>query len=149
MVGKLNGLRSKALLLKSYALQSVNAMTVSQAFINCLYILQTFGNTLCDSLILIVTNTASYMVVAFKNLKQTLLPQLIHVTCVAHAIHRVCKIIREDNVKINRFVSLIKKVLLKSQEKKFIYNCNGSSFSSNPNYNTMGYIFAVRYFLIE
>jgi len=30
------------------------------------------------------------------------LPKLIHVTCVVHAIHCVCEIIGEENVKVNR-----------------------------------------------
>jgi len=66
-----------------------------------IYILQTSGNTLYERVILIVTDAAPYMVAAFKNLKQSLLPKLIRVTCIVHDIHRVCKIIREENVKVN------------------------------------------------
>jgi len=45
LVGKLNGLQSKAMLLKSYVLQSVNTMDFSQAFINCLYSQPSFIRT--------------------------------------------------------------------------------------------------------
>ena len=70
---------------------------------------------------MIVTDAAPYMIAAFKILKQSLLPKLINVTCVVHAIHRVCEVIREENVKVNRFVSLMKKVLLNSKERRNLY----------------------------
>jgi len=74
--------------------------------------------------ILIVTDAAAYtayMVAAFKNLKNSLLLQLIHVTYIVHDNYRVCKIIREENVEVNRFVSLLKKLLLKFEERKNLH----------------------------
>ena len=81
------------------------------------YILQTSGNTPHERVILIITNAAPYMVAAFKILNQSILSKSIHVICVVHAIHCVCEVIREENVNINRFVSLMKKVLLISKER--------------------------------
>ena len=82
------------------------------------YTIQISGNTSNERIILIVTDAAPYMVPAFKNLKQPILPQLIHVTCIVHAIHRICEIIKKENVKVNRLVSLMKKVLLKSKKRR-------------------------------
>lgn len=55
-----------------------------------------------------------------KNFSE-IFPNLIHITCVAHAVHRVCEKIREEYHLVNSLVSLMKKVLLKSNEKKHIY----------------------------
>ena len=65
------------------------------------------GNIQYENILLIVTAAASYMIAAFKNLNKSLLCRSIHVTCVAHDVHRVCEKIREDNKEVNKFVSLI------------------------------------------
>jgi len=121
MVGRLNGQPSKAMLLQLRVLDSVNANTVSQAFINALGLIWPSGNIQYENILLIVTDAASYMIAAFKNLNKSLLCHSIHVTCVAHAVHRVCEKIREDNKEVNKFVSLMKKILLKSKERRHLY----------------------------
>ncbi len=55
------------------------------------------------------------MLKALENLKLTkLFPNLHHVTCIAHALNRVCCVISEENVEINLLISLFKKVMVKS-----------------------------------
>ena len=60
------------------------------------------------------------MIATFKNLRQSLLCHSIHVTCVAHSVHRVCEKIREENIEVNKLVILMKKVLLKSKERRHV-----------------------------
>jgi len=105
------------MLLKLIILDSINSNSVSQAFINALSLILPSGNIQYENVLLVVTDAASHMIGAFKNLRQPLLCHVIHVTCVAHAVHRVCEKIRGENIEVNKFVLLRKKVLLKSKER--------------------------------
>ena len=51
----------------------------------------------------------------------------------AHVVHSVCKKIRGENVEVNKLVSLRKKVLLKSKERRHIYvSITKLPFPPNP-----------------
>lgn len=120
LVGKLDGRTNKPMLLKSTNLDKTNGTTVAQAFINSMDILWP-NEKYYNRVLLVVTDAATYMISAFNNLKSYLFPNMHHITCLAHALHRVCERIREEFIDVNQFISLMKKTLLKSNERKAAY----------------------------
>ena len=66
-----------------------------------------------DRVWMVVTDQASYMLSAFSNLKQ-IYSKLEALTCIVHALHRVCESVRVEYSKTNDFISEMKKVLLKA-----------------------------------
>ncbi len=46
-------------------------------------------------------------------------PNLNHVTCLAHALHRVCLKIAEENQEINSLISLFKSIMAKSPLREY------------------------------
>jgi hypothetical protein len=61
---------------------------------------------------------APYMIKAVKNMKESnCFPNLHHVTCINHLLHRVCEKIREENDNINEFISLSQSIIWKSFQR--------------------------------
>ena len=58
-----------------------------------------------------------------KLLKQAF-PNLLHLTCFAHAIHRVCEFVREAFPAVNELISTCKKILLKSPSRVSLYRAH-------------------------
>lgn len=56
---------------------------------------------------LLVTDGAAYMTKAGKFLKQ-MFEDLMHVTCVAHMLHRLAEFVRSENLVADEFGSLMK-----------------------------------------
>jgi hypothetical protein len=48
-------------------------------------------------------------------------PKMIHLTCLAHAMHNVCENITKIYKSVNRLVSCGKKIFLKSQSRKQLF----------------------------
>lgn len=59
-----------------------------------------------------VTDSAPYMNSAMNSLK-VLYPNMIHLTCLAHGLHRVAEFIREKFDNVNTLISNIKKIFSK------------------------------------
>jgi len=119
LVAPLTGKPVKPMLLKMYNLTSTNRTTVMQAFNDTCSYLWT-GNIRYDRVWLVLTDQASYMLSACSALK-TLYNNLRHVTCIVHALHRVCESVRMEYTKANAFVAEMKKVLLKSPYRTQLY----------------------------
>lgn len=66
-----------------------------------------------DNVILFITDAAPYMVKAAKSI-QAFYSKMIHVTCLAHGLHRVCEKIRIEFPKVDELISNMKKVFLKA-----------------------------------
>jgi hypothetical protein len=66
-----------------------------------------------DNVFLLVTDTAPYMKKAAEGLSVRY-PKLIHVTCVAHALHRVCETIRVLYPNVHMLAANGKKIFVKS-----------------------------------
>lgn len=73
-----------------------------------------------SQILLFVSDAASVMLKTGKLLKEHF-PNLLHVTCFAHALHRVCEFIRDNFPDVNSLVSLYKKILLKSPHRVSLY----------------------------
>lgn len=72
-------------------------------------ILYPTGNIHKKKVLLFVTDAAPYMVKSANHLK-AFYNEMIHLTCLAHAAHRVCEFIREEFAIVNKLVSSVKKV---------------------------------------
>jgi len=124
LVGKLDGEISKPMLISTQFLENVNFTTINQALNKACQIL--WPNEIrYDSVLLIVSDQASTMIKAMSHAK-ILFPNLNHVTCLAHAFHRVCECIRQNNEFADKFILAMKKFLLKSplRRQHFKEICN-------------------------
>lgn len=65
---------------------------------------------------------------------QVLFPKMVHITCLAHGIHRVAETIRSHFPDVNILISSVKKVFLKAQSRKnaFIQMANGCPLPPVP-----------------
>lgn len=73
-----------------------------------------------DQAKVLVSDATPYMVKAGKDLK-VFYPSLVHVTCIAHAFHRICKKVRETFNDVNSLISCMKKIFLKAPSRRCIY----------------------------
>jgi len=69
-----------------------------------------------EKVLVFVTNGAAYMRKAVKNLLTTY-PNMIHVTCVIHELHRVTEEIRAYYPDIDTLISSVKKIFLKATSR--------------------------------
>ena len=49
-------------------------------------------------------------------------PALLHVTCLAHGLHRVCESVREMFPEVNDLVSTVKRIFVKAPSRIIIWN---------------------------
>jgi len=126
LVGLLNGKPAKSMLVATRYLEETNNKTICQT-VNQVCSLIWKGDIKYERLRLIVSDQAPYMVKAVKVMKDTeMYPNLHHVTCVVHALHRVCEFLRKDYGEVNHLVASMKKVLLKSPHRKQLFKtCTG------------------------
>lgn len=66
-----------------------------------------------EKLLLIVTDAAAYMIKAATAL-QVFYPKAVHVTCLAHSLHRLAEEIRANFPEVNALISSVKKVFVKA-----------------------------------
>ena len=64
-------------------------------------------------MVIFLTDAAPYMVKAAKGL-QVLYPKMVHVTCLAHALHRVAEEVRGNYPEVDRFIANAKKTFVKA-----------------------------------
>lgn len=69
-----------------------------------------------DKLRLFVTDSAAYMLKTGECLK-AFHPRMLHVTCLAHGLHRVAEEIREQHSVVNEIISSVKKIFLKAPSR--------------------------------
>lgn len=91
-----------------------NATTMARAFDNAFKILD--GACERDDVLLVVTDAAPYMVKMGKGLS-ILYPNLTHVTCLAHGLHRLAEHIRSIFPDVDTFINNLKKIFLKSPSR--------------------------------
>lgn len=105
-------------LLNTALLNKANHTNIARLFDDSIRILgETFNK---DDVLLLLTDAAPYMVKAAKAL-QVFYPKLLHVTCLAHALHRVCEKITESNPKIDGLIANVKKVFLKAPSRAALF----------------------------
>lgn len=91
---------------------------------------------------LVVTDQAAYMMKCFKDLK-TVLPNMHHVSCLAHSIHRVCEKVREDHKLVDDFLGKMRVVFSRSNDRsQFWKDVTGNVFYCG----NCGYMTYITYF---
>jgi hypothetical protein len=120
MVGVLNGEQSKPMLLTTIYVNRTNFKTISQCIIDALTKLWD-GQIQYDRLWLLLSDQASYLKKAVKTMR-SLFPNLHHVTCLAHALNRVCIVIKDNYEEVNQLVSLFKEVMVKSHLREYQFH---------------------------
>jgi|UniRef100_A0A2S2Q283 hypothetical protein len=119
-VGKLNAdSPSKSYLLTSKVLEKTNNSTIAQFVNNSLKLLWPEGNN-DDKVLLMLSDAAPYMTKAAQNLKP-FYSNLVHVTCVAHDIHRIAEKIIDSFRDINDLIYNGKKVFSKAPYRIQLY----------------------------
>lgn len=74
-----------------------------------------------DNLLLLVTDAATYMVKA-DGLSRTFYVNMIHLTCLAHGIHRVCEFIHSAFESVDKLIANCKKFFLKLPSRINIFD---------------------------
>ena len=122
MVGKLDGKECKPRLIHVAFPNVVNIETIQKIVMDTCGIL--WKGNMYPHLKLIISDQAAYMIKAVKQLKKNISfhkSNLLHVSCVVHAIHLVCESIKKENVLVNTFLSKEKKFFKKSGKKKRLF----------------------------
>lgn len=95
-------------------LEDGTAGSVARAVNDCL---RSFWPNLDSNLFkILLTDAATAMIKAGKDLR-IFFPRLLSVTCLAHAIHRLCEEVRDTYEELNDLISSIKKVFLKAPSR--------------------------------
>lgn len=111
IIGKLSDPYEAPVLAQSLFLDKTNGDTITRAVDDTI---RKFWNEFDRKLLKVfVTDAAAYMIKAGKSLK-VFYPEMMHLTCFAHGLHRVAEIIREDCPEVNTLISSVKKVFLKA-----------------------------------
>lgn len=111
---------SRPNLLASKALEKVDHSTIARFVNDSLRILWPNNESFFENVLIFISDAAPYMVKSATAL-QVFYPNLIHVTCLAHGLHRVAEKIREMYVPVNKIISHGKKIFLKSPARVKIY----------------------------
>ena len=102
--------RDKCYLRNMALLDSVNYSTIA-AFNESL--LQFWPDQiLYHNILVVITDDAPYMLKAMLGLN-VLYPKMIHITCIAHGLHRVAELIQHNYSEVNQFISAAKTVFVK------------------------------------
>lgn len=105
----------KSYLVNVASLDKVNHSTIAAFFTDSLKLIWP-QNTFYENILLVTTDAASYMLKAMSGL-QVLFPKMLHVTCLAHGLHRVAETIRSMYPLVDNLVSTGKNIFLKGPNR--------------------------------
>jgi len=121
MVGKLSGSLSKPYLLDCLQVhRSANNLNAMQAFLEALEILRSDRKPY-ENVRLLLSDQASYMVLAAENLRQGLFSKMLHVICLCHSRQRVCEDIKFAYQREKRLVTNLKTTLARAPRRVAIF----------------------------
>jgi hypothetical protein len=112
--------RKSPVLIKRIELNKTNSETINQELINCLTKLYS-GEIKYNKIKLLLSDQAPYALKTGKLLKG-LIPELKHVTCLCHLLHRLCEKIRMMCPKTNYIISEIKRLFIKNKSNRLIFS---------------------------
>lgn len=96
----------------------INHETIARAYNNSIDML---GKDLDKSkIMLLLTDAAPYIIKAARNLK-IFYPKLVHVTCLAHGLHRVAEEIRSNYENVDILISCGKKIFSKAPSRVILF----------------------------
>lgn len=105
----------KQFLLHVEEMEKANHTTIFKLFDKSMNILWPEG-VRHDDVLLFLSDAAPYMVKSGDAIKN-LYSKIIHVTCLAHAFHRVAETVRINNPKIDKIIANVKKVFRKAPSR--------------------------------
>lgn len=118
LVGVLNGRDQKSYLLNLVKLDGrVDHSAICHVINESLLILWPSGIKY-DRVKLLISDQAAYMLKTARKMKELLFPDLLHVTCLAHALHRVCEHIRGSYKRVDKLVTRFKRVFVKCPRRR-------------------------------
>ncbi|KAL3095161.1 hypothetical protein niasHT_025454 [Heterodera trifolii] len=132
LIGKLDGKKwHRPHLISVKALEKVDSGAMAR-FVN--EGLDSFsGDIKKERVLFLVTDGAAYMKKAGKQLK-VFYTNLLHVTCLCHALHRVAEKVRDEFAQVDKLISKTKQVFLKAPQRLSVYRemCPGLSIPPRP-----------------
>jgi hypothetical protein len=102
----------KIFLLTTEVHEKANYSTITKLFDNAMLLLWPNGIRHKDVL-LFLSDAAPYMKKAGDTIK-VLYPKIIHITCLAHGLHRVAEEVRVNYPKVDKLESSVKQIFLKA-----------------------------------
>lgn len=120
IVGKMSDTSDKeSFLICCKELEQTNFSTIAR-FVNTSILSLWPSGQNAEKVLLLVTDAAPYMMKAAQHLK-VFYPNMNHLTCMVHGIHRVAEKLRDTFPLVDKFISLMKKVFLKSPSRIAAY----------------------------
>ncbi|XP_077525696.1 uncharacterized protein LOC144137628 [Haemaphysalis longicornis] len=111
--------KTRAFLVCSKPLERTNGESVAFFVNESLKVLYPTGVE-ATKVLLLYTDAAAYMYKAAHLLK-AFYPQMLHVTCLAHALHRVCEELRKHFTDVNELIGSAKAVFLKAPSRVRVF----------------------------
>ncbi|KAL4088528.1 hypothetical protein QTP88_023622 [Uroleucon formosanum] len=109
----------KIFLLTTEVLEKANYSTITKLFDNAMFLL--WPNSIRhNDVLLFLSDAAPYMKKAGDTIK-VLYPKIIHVTCLAHGLHRVAEEVRVNYPKVDKLVSSVKQIFLKAPSRTVLF----------------------------
>lgn len=102
-------------LLTSEVIPKVNASEIAKLFDNSLKLLWP-EEVQRDKVLIFVTDAAPYMKKSVVGI-QLFYPRIIHITCIAHGVHRICEKLRSQYANVDSLIANIKKAFSKSPSR--------------------------------
>ena len=115
VIGILDIEAPKQFLIACKKLEKTNSSTIAQLFTSSLSLLWSQGVP-HEKVLLFVTDAAPYMKKAATALK-VIFPKMLHITCLAHSLHRISEYIRGLFPNVDKLVSNGKKIFLKAPSR--------------------------------
>lgn len=107
------------MLLTSEVLEKVNHSTIAKLFDRSMALLWPNG-VQHDDVLLFVSDAAPYMVKSASVIK-VFYSKMVHITCLAHGLHRVAEEVRNMFPKVDKLISNVKKTFLKAPYRVQIF----------------------------
>lgn len=107
-------------LIASKITHQVNAETIRDIINESLQNILQFDQNQTHRVLLFVSDAAAYMLKAGKLLKN-IYPNMLHITCVAHALHRICEFIRNEFPEVDKVIAFFKQILRKAPSRVSLY----------------------------
>lgn len=147
LVGSLSSdTSSEPFLIHSAILASTNSSSVASTINDALILLWPHGIQY-SKVLLLLSDAAPYMR-KVGTVLALLYPKLTHVTCLAHALHLVCEIIRARFSEVNELIACFKQILVKAPYRRMTFvQKTGLNLPPKPIVTRWGtWISAVAYF---
>ncbi|KAE9522401.1 hypothetical protein AGLY_017232 [Aphis glycines] len=120
----------KIFLLTTEILEKANHSTIAKIFDKSMFTLWPNGIR-HDDVLLFLSDAAPYMVKAASTIK-VLYSKMVHITCLAHGIHRVAENIRSNFPKVDKLIAKVKQIFLKAPSRILLFKKEAPGINLPP-----------------